>query len=73
MIRRAKNKYGLPLNKRDIIQPKKRLPNHSYDRKLKYAVDFLVPIGNPIFAAASGKVVWIKENSKVGGKDKKKY
>jgi len=71
-MRKAKNKYRLPLNKKDIIQPKKKLPPHDL-RRFKYAVDFLVPIGAPIFAAASGKVIWLKDDSKIGGKDRKKY
>jgi len=72
---KCKNNYRLPVNKEDVIQPKKKIPSHSDQRlrKLDYAVDFLVPIGTPIFAAASGKVVWIKDDSKVSGKDKKKY
>jgi len=70
-MRRAKNQYKLPLNKKDVIQPKKKLPPHF--GKMKYAVDFLVPIGAPIFAAASGKVIWLKDDSKIGGKNRKKY
>jgi len=70
-MRKAKNQYKLPLNKKDIILPKKKLPSHP--KECKYAVDFLIPIGTPIYAATSGKVVWIKDNSRVGGNDKKKY
>jgi murein DD-endopeptidase MepM/ murein hydrolase activator NlpD len=70
-MRKARNKYRLPLNEKDIIFPKEKLPPH--EGKLKYAVDFLVPIGTPIYAAASGTVVWIKDDSKVGGENKKKY
>jgi len=71
-MKRTKNKYRLPLNKKDIIWPKKKLPPHT-DKDFKFAVDFLVSIGTSIFAAASGKVVWVKDDSKVGGKEKKKY
>jgi murein DD-endopeptidase MepM/ murein hydrolase activator NlpD len=74
-MKRAKNKYRLPLNKKDIICPKKEIPSHSSQKlkNLDYAVDFLVPIGTPVYASASGMVVWIKDDSKVGGNDKKKY
>ena len=74
-MRKAKNKYRLPLNKKDIILPKKNLPSHSSQRlkKLNYAVDFLCRKGTPIFAADSGRVVWIKDDSKAGGKSRKKY
>ena len=74
-MKKAKNKYRLPLNKKDIIQPKKDLPSHYSQRlkRLNYAVDFLCLKGTPIFAADSGRVVWIKDDSKIGGKNKRKY
>ena len=68
----AKNKYKLPLRKKDVVHPEKKFP-HNYSKKLRYTVDFLVPIGSPIYAAASGKVVWIKDDSKIGGENRKKY
>lgn len=72
---RCKNEYWLPCNKRDIIHPKKKLPSHSSQKlkNLDNAVDFLLPIGTPVYTAASGKVVWVKVDSRVGGKNKKKY
>lgn len=72
---KSKNNYRLPVRLEDVIPPKKKLPSHSSQKlkNLDYAIDFLVPVGTPIYAAASGKVVWIKDNSKVGGRDKKKY
>jgi murein DD-endopeptidase MepM/ murein hydrolase activator NlpD len=74
-IIKCKNKYDLPVKLKDIILPKKKLPSHSSQnlKNLDYAIDFLVPIGTPIYAAESGKVVWVKNDSKVGGRDKKKY
>jgi len=68
---KCKNIYTLPVNKKDIIKPKKKLPPHP--KELKNAIDFLLPVETPIYAAASGKVVWLKSNSKVGGRNKKKY
>lgn len=58
-----------------MISPKKKLPSHSSQKlkNLDYAIDFLVAVGTPIYAAHGGKVVWIKDDSKVGGRNKKKY
>ena len=69
-MRKAKNKYKLPLKKKDIIGLD---TNHLYLRKLSHALDFLCRVGTSIFAAQSGKIVWMKDNSKVGGTDRKKY
>lgn len=66
----CKNDYILPLNREDIIRKRKR---YAHSGKIKYAHDFLVPMGTRIFAAAGGKVVWLRDNSRVGGTDKKKY
>jgi len=68
---KCKNNYKLPVNKKDIIKLKNKLLPHP--KELKNAIDFLLPVGTPIYAAYNGKVVWIKKNSKIGGKDKKKY
>ena len=70
MIRKAKNKFKLPLKKKDIIGLDS---DHLYSRKLVNSIDFLCRVGTPIFAAASGKIVWLKDNSKFGGKDRKKF
>jgi len=72
---KSKNNYRLPVRFKDVIKSKKKLPSHSSQKlkNLDYAIDFLIPVGTPIYAAESGKVVWIKNNSKVGGRDKKKY
>jgi len=34
---------------------------------LRYAVDFIVPEGTPVKAAADGKVVDVKDDSEIGG------
>ena len=72
---KSKNKYKLPVKLKDVILPKKKLPSHSSQKlkNLNHAIDFLVPIGTRIYAAYSGKVVWIKNNSNVTGRNKKKY
>ena len=75
MKTKCKNNYRLPIKFKDVILSKKKLPSHT-SQKLKnlgYAVDFLVPVGTSIYAAASGRVVWIKDDSKVGGESRKKY
>ena len=37
--------------------------------RLKYAVDFITPIGTPIIASADGIVVDVKQDSDKGGRD----
>ncbi|MEM5879149.1 MAG: M23 family metallopeptidase [Candidatus Aenigmatarchaeota archaeon] len=69
---KCKNTYSLPVNPKNIIKPKKN-PLLPHKGKLIHAIDFLVPVGTPIYAACGGKVVWVKDDSNVGGKNKKKY
>ena len=64
----SKNNYKLPVNKKDIIKVIKK-----HAKELKYSIDFLIPEGTPIYAAYSGKVVWVNDDSNVGGRSKKKY
>ncbi len=67
---RCKNAYRLPVNKKEIIRwNKKKSPAHK--GKLRHSLDFIVSEGTPIYAAASGKVVFVKQYSKVGGPHKK--
>ena len=70
-IIKCKNNYRLPLKVSDIIKPKKKLPPHP--KEIKNAIDFLIPIGTPIYAACGGKVTWLKNNSNVTGINLKKY
>ena len=65
---KCKNNYKLPVNIKDIIKVIKR-----HTKELKYSIDFLIPIGTPIYSAYDGNVVWIKNNSKIGGRNKNKY
>ncbi|MFA5953832.1 MAG: M23 family metallopeptidase [Candidatus Pacearchaeota archaeon] len=66
---KSKNKYSLPLKKKDI----KEIPNYSpaHVGKLKHSVDFTCKKGTKLFSAQDGKVVWIKNDSKIGGPNKK--
>jgi len=65
----SKNKYSLPFEKDtltvSISDSKAHYSNWSN------AVDFLLQYNVPILAAAKGKVVDIKDDSKVGGNDEK--
>ena len=66
----AKNEYILPLP-REAIEGIKREEGHDYDERLRYSVDFKCVEETPIFAARSGKVMFVKDDSDVGGDDKK--
>jgi len=69
---RCKNKYALPLRLRDITHWHQRAPA-THKGYLKHAFDFYAPKGTPIYAAQQGKVAWLRQWSKVGGINKKKY
>jgi len=68
---KTKNKYSYPI---DV----KLCSEITYDRslahvgRLKYAVDFIVPVGTPIFASLDGVVADVKQDSDKGG-DTKDY
>ena len=66
----TKNIYRLPIDQ-------KRIVGKAYDESpahvgpLKHSVDFIVPEGTPVKAAASGVVVDILDGSETGGPQKK--
>jgi len=66
---KTKNIYKTPIKKKDIIRIDISSPAHK--GKLKHAIDFLCKEGTSIKAAFSGKVVFIKQDSKIGGPSKK--
>lgn len=66
---KSKNKYSLPIGKKDNKQTRTDSPAHV--GKLKHAVDFTCDEGTEILAAQDGEVVWVKQDSKIGGPDKK--
>ena len=66
---KCKNNYKLPLNKKHIRSIAKGSPAHK--GRLKHSIDFIVPEGTPIHAALNGKVVYVKQDSKVGGPHRK--
>lgn len=63
----AKNKYTIPVPRKMLQRIDKSFPAHI--GKLRYAVDFIVPKGTPVLAAAEGVVTNIKDDSNVGGPD----
>ena len=65
----SKNKYSLPLNKKDIEGIKFSAPAHI--GKLKHSIDFRCKVGREIFSAFAGEVVRVKNDSNIGGPDKK--
>lgn len=66
---KSKNKYVLPVKKKDIIKTRYDSPAHK--GKWKYAVDYECEEGTELFASQDGEVVFVKQDSKVGGPDKK--
>jgi murein DD-endopeptidase MepM/ murein hydrolase activator NlpD len=67
---RSKNRYQLPLELRKITHWHQSVPA-THKKSLKHAFDFYAPLGTPIFAAADGRVVWLRRGSKVGGPSRK--
>ncbi|MEK6963987.1 MAG: M23 family metallopeptidase [Nanoarchaeota archaeon] len=66
----TKNHYAYPIGKEKILRiTHNESPAHV--GALKYAVDFIVPEGTPVMVVADGKIVEIKDDSDIGGKDKK--
>lgn len=65
--------YPLPLKNFFYLRPIFKLKTHRLIPEVqaddRNAVDFDVPVGTEVFAAASGKVVVIKNDSNIGGND----
>jgi len=66
----SKNKYILPVREEDVERVIKDI--HTHVGKRKNAIDYLVPEGSSIYSAQAGEVVWVKQDSKIGG-DNPKY
>jgi len=54
----SKNIYSVPIKAQYKIQP---APLH--EEHTRYALDFMVPVGTPVFAAAAGIVTLVKNNA----------
>jgi len=63
----AQNSYKKPVKVYEVI----RTDSPAHKGNLKNSIDFLCNEETPIYAAASGKVVFVKQDSKIGGPDKK--
>ena len=69
-MERCVNKYRLPIKKEDIVK-RHEGKSSSHRGKLQNSVDFMCPEDTLIYASAGGRVVWLKNDSKVGGPNKK--
>jgi murein DD-endopeptidase MepM/ murein hydrolase activator NlpD len=67
---KTKNVYSFPVGKRHIIQISYN-DSPAHVGNLKHSIDFIVPEGTPVKAAAGGIVVDTKDGSNIGGKEKK--
>ncbi len=66
---KTKNKYSYPIAQKDIVRiTYDESPAHV--NHLKYSVDFIVPEGTPILAAADGKVIDVRSRWDIGGEDR---
>ena len=63
----VRNSYQKPIKEYEKI----RTDSPAHKGNLKNSIDFLCKEETPIYAAASGEVVFVKQDSKVGGPDKK--
>lgn len=67
---KTKNRYSYPVELTDKVRiAYNESPAHC--GRLKHAVDFMVPEGTLIKAALDGVVVDVKQDSDIGGEDKK--
>lgn len=67
---KAKNNYQLPINEGEFKKID-RASSPAHVGKLKHSTDFVCDEGVPINASLGGEVVWVKNDSNVGGPDKK--
>ena len=67
---KCKNIYKPPFKSEDIVEYLgEDILGQGGD--LKHSVDFVVPQGTPIYAALDGTVVFVKQDSNIGGPNKK--
>ncbi len=67
---KAKNNYQLPI-KRGEFKRIDRTSSPAHVGKWKNSVDFVCDGGIPIRSSLEGEVVWMKNDSNIGGPDKK--
>jgi murein DD-endopeptidase MepM/ murein hydrolase activator NlpD len=64
--RNAFNSYRLPVLK-NLVQRVDRTSSPVHTGNLRNAIDFIVPEYTPVLAAANGIVVYVKDDSTIGG------
>jgi murein DD-endopeptidase MepM/ murein hydrolase activator NlpD len=62
------NKYKIPIPK-DLLQRIDRTSSPAHIGTLRNAVDFIAPENTPVLVAADGEVVFVSDDSNVGGPD----
>ncbi len=62
------NKYTIPVPK-DILLRIDRTSSPVHFGSLRNAVDLIVPQSTPVLAAADGTVIYVHDDSNVGGPD----
>ncbi len=66
-MQESKNTYALPVSKKDLEAVVS--DSHTHVSVDAYAIDFVVPEGSEVRAAAAGKIIFIKTDSDQGGDD----
>ncbi len=62
------NEYRMPVPKY-LLQRIDRTSSPAHFGKLRNAIDLIVPQNTPVFAAADGVVIFVKDDSNIGGPD----
>ncbi len=62
------NNYGMPIP-RKLLQRIDRTSSPAHVGNLRNAVDFIAPQNTPVLVAADGEVVFVSDDSNVGGPD----
>lgn len=65
----TKNIYTLPIDLTNVTKIEHESDSHEGD--LKYSIDYDAPEGTPIYASFGGVAIKVKDDSNVGGLDKK--
>ena len=60
------NKYGIPIPK-DSLQRIDRTSSPAHIGSLRNAIDFIAPQNTPVLDAAAGEVVFVNDDSNIGG------
>lgn len=63
----------LPIDLTRVSRWGDQAPSSTHVGPLKHSVDFWCDEGTPIYAAAPGVVVWVKQDSNVGGPKRRYY